>query len=147
MMSIRFPSGPLRWGWEKLLTQEKGDDGFGKTGVGHMITVSQNKPWDQTRAGKRHGICSSSIPFPSPAWILSQPPAFGKVNDRAIFLTLVWKDCACQFSKNDGCWYLNCQQLQLFASTEGIVTTEISSTQPILWAFLINTQCKYLRIN
>lgn len=27
--------------------------------------------------------------LPSPSWILSQPPAFGKVNDRAIFLTLV----------------------------------------------------------
>jgi len=39
---ICFPSRPVTMG--KLLTQEQKDDGYGKTGVGHMITASQNKP-------------------------------------------------------------------------------------------------------
>lgn len=77
-----------------------------------MITVSQNKQTVRSDSGRVEiqDPRQQQHSLPSPAWMLSQPAAFGKVNDRAIFLTLVCKDCACQFSKNDGCWYSDCQQ-------------------------------------
>lgn len=109
-----FPAGLLSWGWESTGI---GRRQIWRTGVEHMITMFQYKQTvrqDWSRE-KKHGMSTEVFPplshFISPAWTPSQQPAFGKVNDRAIFLTLVCKDCVCRFSKNNGCcWYSNGQQ-------------------------------------